>query len=106
MKFATVGQTIMIDGGESYDPDMIGITTYAWRTISGPGESYMWFVNEEGNAAEAQCSGVDPVEITLDVGQGEQPLVHHVKPEQRNVCEQVNAEVAIRQLRQVLVVTQ
>jgi len=39
---------------------------------------------------------VDFVQVPGDVLQGEQTLVHHPVPEDRNICEQVHAEISVR----------
>jgi len=54
----------------------------------------------EKNSGSCRGVDVDLVEIPIDLGQGEQPLVHDTKPENWDVGEQVHAEVAIRQLWQ------
>ena len=46
-RFARVGGGVQLDGGGSFDPDRIGIASYAWRVISGPGSATFSYVDEE-----------------------------------------------------------
>ncbi|MBN2358320.1 MAG: hypothetical protein JXR83_02645, partial [Deltaproteobacteria bacterium] len=65
MRFGVVNQPITVDGSDSYDPDMIGIASYDWRVISAPGGAShgIYFVNEEGNDAQATCTGAAVVPL-------------------------------------------
>ena len=51
-------------------------------------------------------ANIDLVQIALNVWQTEQPVVHNPEPEPRYVGKQVDAEVTVRQLRQVLEMSQ
>ena len=66
MRFGVAGQTVTVDGSDSYDPDLVGIASYDWRVISAPGgASYNFsFVNEEGNDAQSTCTGAAVVALT------------------------------------------
>ncbi|MEW5852750.1 MAG: alpha-amylase family glycosyl hydrolase [Myxococcota bacterium] len=48
-KFGKVGQEIVINGGMTNDPDLVGLQSYNWRVISGPGGANVtWrYVEEE-----------------------------------------------------------
>jgi len=69
MRFGVAGQTVVVDGSGSYDPDMVGIAAYNWRVINSPGGAQTSFsaVNEEGVEAQSTCTGaaVEPLSSTL-----------------------------------------
>ncbi|MFZ5788726.1 MAG: alpha-amylase family glycosyl hydrolase [Acidobacteriota bacterium] len=46
-RFGRVGAEVELDGGLSSDPDRIGISSYAWRQISGPGTLTFKFYDQE-----------------------------------------------------------
>lgn len=64
-RFGLVNQAIVIDGGDSYDPDWVGIARYDWRVIDGPSGANTNFVyiNEEGWQADATCTGAAVVDL-------------------------------------------
>ena len=66
MRFGLVNQPIMIDGADSFDPDMIGVTAYDWRVIDGPSgaNSYFEYINEEGWQADSACTGAAAVALS------------------------------------------
>lgn len=65
MRFGLVNQAIMIDGADSFDPDMIGVTRYDWRVIDGPAgaNAYFEYINEEGWQADSACTGAPVVDL-------------------------------------------
>ena len=43
VRFAQVGQEVVLNGGMTQDPDMVGFSAYNWRVISGPaGANVTW----------------------------------------------------------------
>jgi len=46
-QFGRVGGAIELDGGESYDPDGLGIAAFNWRIVSGPPGATLRYFDQE-----------------------------------------------------------
>jgi hypothetical protein len=69
-RFGHVGGEVELDGGSSSDPDRVGIKTFSWRQVSGPGSLTFRAYDQERDTRDSFV-----VLLFDDEGNGKQNLV-------------------------------